>query len=106
MLLTTLALIASLFGDFANPPVATRPWCYWYWVNGNVDEETITADLEAMKRVGFGGVLLLDPRGCLKYKAEPSNEADGSTTHRLFAEGYSQSDPLESCGLFGPMALR
>lgn len=30
MLLTTLALIASLFGDFANPPAETRPWCYWY----------------------------------------------------------------------------
>ena len=54
---------ADLYEDFATPPVAARPWCYWYWVNGNVDRETATADLEAMKRMGFGGVLMMDPRG-------------------------------------------
>lgn len=67
------AVIASLFADFRTPPTSARPWCYWYWVNGNVDEETITTDLEAMKRVGFGGLLLLDPRGYDKcvWKPEP-----------------------------------
>ena len=58
-----LSLAAGLYDDFKAPPAAARPWCYWYWVNGNVDRETVTADLEAMKRIGFGGVLLLDPRG-------------------------------------------
>ena len=48
---------------FANVPTANRPWCYWWWVNGHVDEETITADLEAMKRLGFGGLLMFDSRG-------------------------------------------
>ena len=73
MILSALALFASLFGDFANPPDSSKPWCYWYWVNGNVDRETATVDLEAMKRVGFGGVLMLDPRGydtCV-WKPEP-----------------------------------
>ena len=42
-------LAASLYDDFRSPPDAARPWCYWYWVNGNVDRETITADLESMK---------------------------------------------------------
>ena len=73
MMLPALFLFASLFGDFANPPAESRPWCYWYWVNGNVDRETVVADLEAMKRVGFGGVLMLDPRGydrCV-WKPEP-----------------------------------
>ena len=70
MLLSTMAL--SLWASFANPPDSAKPWCYWYWVNGNVDRETVTADLEAMKRVGFGGVLLLDPRGYDKVVWKPA----------------------------------
>ena len=54
---------AGLYEDFVAPPDAAKPWCYWYWVNGNVDREAVTADLSAMKRLGFGGLLLLDPRG-------------------------------------------
>jgi len=37
--------------------------CYWWWLNGNTDEETITRDLEAMKANGYGGVLLVDGGG-------------------------------------------
>ena len=54
---------ASLWDDFVAPPDSAKPWCYYYWVNGNADCETVTADLEAMKKAGFGGILLLDPRG-------------------------------------------
>ena len=53
----------SLWGDFAAPPDSVRPWCYWWWINGHADRETITADLEAMKELGFGGVLMFDSRG-------------------------------------------
>ena len=53
----------SLWNDFVAPPDAARPWCYWGWLNGHADRETITADLEAMKRLGFGGVLMFDSRG-------------------------------------------
>ncbi len=35
-----------------------RPWVYWFWMRGNVTEAGITADLEAMQRVGIGGVLI------------------------------------------------
>ena len=52
-----------LWDDFANPPDSAKPWCYWWWVNGHVDRETITADLESMKRLGFGGILMFDSRG-------------------------------------------
>ena len=54
---------AALKAGFAAPADEYRPWCYWMWQNGNVDEETMTADLEAMKEMGFGGLLLVDPRG-------------------------------------------
>ena len=53
----------SLWDDFAVPPEATKPWTYYIWLNGHADRETITADLEAMKRLGFGGVLMTDIRG-------------------------------------------
>lgn len=39
---------------FLNPPEATKPRCYWYWMDGHISEEGITKDLEAMKRVGIG----------------------------------------------------
>jgi hypothetical protein len=38
---------------FKNPPASAKPRTWWHWVNGNVSKEGITADLEAMKRVGI-----------------------------------------------------
>ena len=45
---------------FLNPPDAAKPWVYWFWLNGNITREGITADLEAMKRAGVGGVLIME----------------------------------------------
>ncbi len=50
----------SLEQNFKNPPADARPWVYWFWNNGNVTSNGITADLEAMQRVGIGGVLIMD----------------------------------------------
>ncbi len=69
MVLSSLIVAASLLlsvpptdlrASFANPPAAARPWVYWFWLNGNVTREGITADLEAMKRVGIGGALIME----------------------------------------------
>ena len=54
---------SSLWKDFTAPPDAVKPWSYYAWFNGQADKETITADLEAMKRLGFGGINMLDSRG-------------------------------------------
>ena len=62
-LATTLALSAgaqTLKDGFVNPPASARPWVYWFWLDGNITERGITADLEAMKRVGIGGVLIME----------------------------------------------
>jgi hypothetical protein len=56
----TQSTVADLAAGFASPPPSARPWVYWFWNNGNVTREGITADLEAMKRVGIGGVLIMD----------------------------------------------
>lgn len=50
----------SLEKEFINPSDSARPWVYWFWLNGNLSKEGITADLEAMKRVGIGGVLIME----------------------------------------------
>lgn len=46
--------------QFQSPPDSARPWVYWFWLNGNITSNGITADLEAMKRVGIGGVLIME----------------------------------------------
>jgi hypothetical protein len=38
---------------FTNPPITAHPQTWWHWMNGNVTREGITADLEAMHRVGI-----------------------------------------------------
>ena len=63
--LTTLCAINVSVADelergFTRPPDAARPWVYWFWLNGNITSNGITADLEAMKRVGIGGVLIME----------------------------------------------
>jgi len=63
LMLTALAVSAaadSLEAGFVSPPASARPWVYWFWLNGNITREGITADLEAMRRVGIGGVLTME----------------------------------------------
>jgi len=66
------ALLIFLADGFANPPHAARPWVYWYFVDGNLTREGMTADLEALKRAGIGGGILLEvdlgsPRGPVDF---------------------------------------
>jgi hypothetical protein len=48
----------SLEASFTQPPALARPLTWWHWVSGNVSKEGITADLEAMKKIGLGGAQL------------------------------------------------
>ncbi len=63
LLAATRLVGADLVAGWESPPPENRPWCYWWWINGHVDDKTITADLEAMKRLGFAGLLMFDSRG-------------------------------------------
>jgi alpha-L-rhamnosidase len=54
---------STLRSGFVNPPAEARLRCYWWWLNGDTTEETITHDLTEMSRKGFGGVLLVDANG-------------------------------------------
>jgi alpha-L-rhamnosidase len=67
-----LADESDLRVSFATPPAEARPWVYWMWLSSNLTREGITADLEAMQRVGIGGALIMDvdqgtPPGAMKF---------------------------------------
>ena len=66
------ALADPLANDFLNPPDSSRPWVYWYFMDGNLTREGMTADLEAMKKAGIGGAIFLEvnigiPRGPVDF---------------------------------------
>ncbi len=50
----------DLEGGFSHPPADTRPHTWWHWMNGHVSREGITADLEAMAKVGVGGAQIFN----------------------------------------------
>jgi hypothetical protein len=55
-LLSAAALAQKpLEAGFRNPPDSAKPHTWWHWMDGNITAEGLTADLEAMKRVGIGG---------------------------------------------------
>ena len=49
----------DLEARFHNPPESAKPFVFWFWMNGNVTKEGITADLEAMHRIGIGGAMMM-----------------------------------------------
>jgi len=59
-LMTGLSPAKDLESGFAAPPDSARPWVYYFPLDGNLSREGITADLEAMKRVGIGGLLYME----------------------------------------------
>lgn len=72
--------LTALEKYFINPPLSARPWVFWMWMNGNITKAGITADLEAMKRMGIGGVINFNSavgivRGPVDYASEVWMEA-------------------------------
>ena len=43
---------------FRTPPEETKPWCYWYWLDGHISKEGITQDLETMADVGINCAMI------------------------------------------------
>jgi hypothetical protein len=50
----------ALRHSFIAPPSSSAPQTWWHWMDGNITKEGITADLEAMNRIGLGGATILD----------------------------------------------
>jgi hypothetical protein len=94
---------------FANPPASARPWVYWFPLDGNITSNGITADLEAMKRVGIGGVLYMEtdqgaPAGQARFAGPLWRDLVKhicSEAHRLGLEVNMNND-AGWCGSGGP----
>jgi hypothetical protein len=80
MAMAVPALIADdLPSDFRTPPDSARPGVYWYFMDGNMNREEMTKDLESMKDVGIGNLIFLEvdvgiPRGPVDFMGEEWQE--------------------------------
>lgn len=60
---TTLKAQMPLEQGWESPPRLAQTRVWWWWLNGDIDKETITRDLEAMKANGIGGANVIDAGG-------------------------------------------
>ncbi len=49
--------------NFQHPESTSGVNCWWWWLNGNVNEAAIIKDLEAMKSKNFHGAMIFDAGG-------------------------------------------
>jgi len=66
---------ADIKAEFRNPPDSARPGVYWYFMDGNLNQEEMVKDLESMKEVGLGNLVFLEvnvgvPRGPVDFMSE------------------------------------
>jgi len=101
IILVLLSILCALDADvrakedlaksFAVPPASARPWVYWLPLSGNITREGITADFEAMARVGIGGVIQLEvDQGTPKGKVDFA----GPLWMELFSHACREADRL------------
>lgn len=68
----------TLEDAFWNPPAEAKPLMIWQWMDGLVSREGITADLEAYKEAGIGGVQNFQVGGPMQGLAKDTTNAIGS----------------------------
>jgi hypothetical protein len=98
-----------LESGFSHPPPSARPWVYWFPLDGNISSNGITLDLEAMARVGIGGVLYMEtdqgaPRGPAAFGGQLWRDLFKhicAEAHRLGLEVNMNND-AGWCGSGGP----
>jgi hypothetical protein len=84
---------SALEKNFRDPPNSAKPWVYWFWMNGNISRDGISQDLEAMKRVGIGGVLWMEVSGPWWAPQGPV-EAGSEAWHEAMQWAISEADRL------------
>ncbi len=56
--------------DWPEPVRFSRPGCIWWWMGNAVDQENLTANLEAMDEAGMGGVTIVPIYGVKGREAD------------------------------------
>ena len=59
--------LVSLEEVFVHPSASARPSVYWYWISNNISKDGIRKDLQAMAKIGIGGVIIAQ----IGYKDSP-----------------------------------
>lgn len=72
---SSFAQIDRIKSGFVKPADLYKPGVYWYFMDGNMNAETITKDLESMKKAGLGNLIFLEvnvgvPRGRIGFLSE------------------------------------
>ncbi len=84
-LFVTFYIFCSCLASFATSSDYLKPWTFWYWMYGEVNEDAIVADLKAMKEAGIGGFYLMPIKG----KGDIPVGADGKPLYKGEAEQLS-----------------
>jgi hypothetical protein len=71
---STHVSLDQLSQHFATPGSESKLRCYWWWLNSKATKESITRDLEEMKKKGYGGASLVDA-GSSAYTVALKTEA-------------------------------
>lgn len=74
--------------SFRHPGKAAKPWTFWYWMFGNVSDEGIRLDLEAMKHAGISGFYLMP------IKSTADGKELGGTSEQLSPEWWKRMDTV------------
>ena len=82
--------------NFRSPPEETKPWCFWYWLNGSYTKEGITKDLESMASVGIKRAMIayIDGEGGASGSVDMFTEQWYDLTLHAFSEAKRLSVEL------------
>ena len=80
------AFLSPLEARFAEPPLEARPLMIWEWMDGVVSAEGITADLEAYREAGIGGVQQFIVGGALQTLVRDTTNAVGTPAWRALMQ--------------------
>jgi len=69
------AQVNVLKSGFLHPANKYKPGVYWYFMDGNMTAESISKDLESMKKAGIGNLIFLEvnvgvPRGNVEFLSD------------------------------------
>lgn len=84
-LLFLFCIFFSTLDVFSTNTDYTKPWTFWYWMYGEVNENAIVADLYAMKEGGISGFYLMPIKG----RSDIPKNADGNPLYKGDAEQLS-----------------
>lgn len=76
------------YEQFASPLPQAMPWTFWYWMYGNVSDEGIRLDLNAMHDAGIKGFYLMP------IKSAADGKGLGGNSEQLSAEWWKRIDTV------------